>query len=50
MTRSTKQICPICGLEFYDLDFHVGVDEMCPECVELRKSEKRFHKEGDNDD
>ncbi len=29
------EICPICGLEFYDLDFHVRNDEECPEIAEL---------------
>lgn len=32
----TKATCPICGLEFYDLDFHVRVDEECPEIADLR--------------
>jgi len=30
-----KEICPICGLEFYDLDFHVRNDEECPEIAQL---------------
>ncbi len=36
MARSTKEVCPVCGLEFYDLDFHIRVDEECPEIVERR--------------
>lgn len=35
MARSVKQICPICGLEFYDLSFHISIDEGCPEIAEL---------------
>lgn len=31
----TKATCPICGLEFYDLDFHVRNDEECPEIAQL---------------
>ena len=45
MARSVKEICPVCGLEFYDLDFHIRVDEACPECAELREPEEKFHKE-----
>lgn len=40
MARSTKQICPICGLEFYDLDFHVSVDEESPEIAERLHPER----------
>jgi hypothetical protein len=32
----TKATCPICGLAFYDLDFHIRVDEECPEIADLR--------------
>lgn len=39
MARSTKEVCPLCGLEFYDLDFHIRVDEECPECANLRNPE-----------
>ena len=39
MARSMKEICPLCGLEFYDLDFHIRVDEECPEIVERRNPE-----------
>ena len=39
MAGSIKQICPICGLEFYDLDFHIRIDEESPEVAE------RFHPE-----
>lgn len=31
-----KQLCPICGLEFYDLDFHISVDEEWPEIAEMQ--------------
>ena len=36
MVSSRKEICPICGLGFYDLDFHIVVDEECPEVAKLR--------------
>ena len=35
MASSMKEICPICGLEFYDLDFHLRNDEECPEIAQL---------------
>lgn len=33
---ASKEICPICGLEFYDLDFHIRIDEECPEVANVR--------------
>lgn len=39
MARSMKQLCPICGLEFYDLDFHISIDEECPEIAEMFQPE-----------